>query len=85
MIILLLLSTIKKYKSSQKPDNIGFDTNGVVKLYDFGLARELRSIDRCCPNLVEEDGLYRLTGMTGGRFVFFFSCMFFVPQQQNHA
>ena len=42
-----------------KPDNIGFDVRGDVKLFDFGLAKE---IDR---SQVQRDGLYKLTGDTG--------------------
>jgi len=42
-----------------KPDNIGFDINGVLKLFDFGLAKELRGDERL------EDGLYKMTGCTG--------------------
>jgi serine/threonine protein kinase len=42
-----------------KPDNIGFDSNGVLKIMDFGLAKELKKEDKT------EDGLYRLTGFTG--------------------
>lgn len=44
-----------------KPENIGFDIRGDCKLFDFGLARELR------PNLKNTDGLYALTGLTGSR------------------
>jgi serine/threonine protein kinase len=44
----------------QKPDNIGFDSCNVLKLFDFGLAKELLDKDRTT------DGLYiNLTGMTG--------------------
>jgi len=42
-----------------KPDNIGFDGEGTVKLFDFGLAKELREEERT------EDGLYHMTGLTG--------------------
>jgi len=38
-----------------KPENIGFDLNGDVKVFDFGLAQELR------PNKKGEDGLYLLS------------------------
>jgi serine/threonine protein kinase len=44
----------------QKPDNIGFDGNGILKMFDFGLARSLREEDQ------DENGLYNLTGLTGG-------------------
>jgi serine/threonine protein kinase len=42
-----------------KPDNVGFDGRGIVKLFDFGLAREIYA---------EEDtgnGTYKLTYNTG--------------------
>merc|ERR1712039_516016 len=42
-----------------KPENIGFDINGKVILYDFGLAAELDLRDKL------EDGNHRLTGGTG--------------------
>ena len=45
--------------SPQKPDNIGFDAQGNVKLFDFGLAKELRDSDKTV------NGLYKLTGFTG--------------------
>mmetsp|Transcript_7511 Transcript_7511/g.11057 ORF Transcript_7511/g.11057 Transcript_7511/m.11057 type:complete len:371 (-) Transcript_7511:217-1329(-) len=41
-----------------KPDNIGFNLNGVVKIFDFGLAKDLTTETRV-------DGLYQLTGNTG--------------------
>lgn len=44
-----------------KPLNIGFSQDGTVKLFDFGLAAELRS-DR-----LQSNGLYRLSGNTGTR------------------
>ncbi len=42
-----------------KPDNIGFDVRGDVKIFDFGLAKEVD------PALKLEDGTYKLTGDTG--------------------
>jgi len=42
-----------------KPDNIGFDEHGVLKLFDFGLAKELK------PGMKRHDGKYKLTGNTG--------------------
>lgn len=42
-----------------KPDNIGFDSDGVVRMFDFGLAKELRD------EMKTQNGLYRLTGFTG--------------------
>jgi serine/threonine protein kinase len=44
-----------------KPDNIGFDDNDVLKLFDFGLAKELK------PGQKKPDGKYELTGNTGSR------------------
>ncbi|CAB9500645.1 Probable LIM domain-containing serine/threonine-protein kinase DDB [Seminavis robusta] len=43
-----------------KPDNIGFCGHGALKLFDFGLAREVHEKDR-----VKGTELYRLTGFTG--------------------
>jgi serine/threonine protein kinase len=43
-----------------KPDNIGFTKNGVVKLFDFGLTRELKLIDK----VTDGSNNYRLTGNT---------------------
>ena len=40
-------------------DNIGFDVRGDVKIFDFGLAKELE------PSKKLEDGTYNLTGDTG--------------------
>lgn len=40
-------------------DNIGFDSNGTLKIFDMGLAKALTERDR------DENGLYRLTGLTG--------------------
>lgn len=44
-----------------KPENIGVDMDGSVKLFDFGLAKELR------PEKRTEEGKYNLTGNTGSR------------------
>ena len=46
-----------------KPDNVGFDYQGRVKIYDFGLAKELDPKQKC-------DGgadLYKMSGGTGSR------------------
>ena len=43
----------------QKPDNVGFDKRDQLKLFDFGLVKELHESDRT------ENGMYKLTGMTG--------------------
>lgn len=42
-----------------KPDNIGFDVRGEVKVFDMGLAKELQDSER------NKDGTYNLTGFTG--------------------
>mmetsp|Transcript_10720 Transcript_10720/g.29538 ORF Transcript_10720/g.29538 Transcript_10720/m.29538 type:complete len:422 (-) Transcript_10720:184-1449(-) len=42
-----------------KPENIGFDIRDDVKLFDFGLVKELHD------NMKEADGTYKLTEMTG--------------------
>jgi len=42
-----------------KPENIGFDVRGDVKIFDFGLAKELQ------PSLLVADDLYELTSSTG--------------------
>lgn len=42
-----------------KPENIGFDCRNDIKLFDFGLAKELRD------DLKVDDNLYNLTGDTG--------------------
>lgn len=44
-----------------KLQNVGFDARGDIKIFDFGLARELKEEDRM------SDGTYRLTGNTGTR------------------
>jgi len=42
-----------------KPENVGFDSRGVVKLFDFGLAKEVHKEDECA------NGTYKLTANTG--------------------
>ncbi len=42
-----------------KPDNIGYNCTGILKLFDFGLAKELRDTEKL------EDGTYKMTGFTG--------------------
>ena len=41
-----------------KPDNIGFDIRGDLKIFDFGLARQL-------PDEKLDNGVYKMTGDTG--------------------
>jgi serine/threonine protein kinase len=42
-----------------KPDNLGFDASGSLKLFDFGLAKRLDPMDKT------DNDLYMLTGNTG--------------------
>mmetsp|Transcript_5917 Transcript_5917/g.17739 ORF Transcript_5917/g.17739 Transcript_5917/m.17739 type:complete len:854 (+) Transcript_5917:392-2953(+) len=42
-----------------KPDNIGFTLNGTVKVFDFGLARQLENAD------AKSDDVYAMSGETG--------------------
>jgi serine/threonine protein kinase len=43
-----------------KPDNIGFDRNNILKLFDFGLCKELKEED------MDQQGYYRnMTALTG--------------------
>lgn len=44
-----------------KPDNVGFDSNGTLKLFDFGLCREEKAWNAI------EGGKYKMTGHTGSR------------------
>ena len=44
-----------------KPDNVGFDEKGILKLFDFGLAKELKDSAKTT------DGRYRMSGHTGSR------------------
>lgn len=44
-----------------KPDNIGFDSHDSLKLFDFGLAKELKDYKR------HADGTYQLTANTGSK------------------
>ena len=46
--------------SISQHDNIGFDTDNILKIFDFGLAKELQESE-----FDEETGLYHMTGMTG--------------------
>jgi len=42
-----------------KPDNVGFNSDGELKMFDFGLAKRVTNADRT------DDELYSLTGNTG--------------------
>lgn len=42
-----------------KPDNVGFNADGQLKMFDFGLAKRVTSSDKT------EHGMYNLTGNTG--------------------
>lgn len=44
-----------------KPENIGFDVRGDIKLFDFGLAKEVD------PTKSDPNGAHRLTGKTGSQ------------------
>ncbi len=45
-----------------KPENVGFDIRGDVRLFDFGIARELKLKDR-----IKAPDEYRCSGLTGSR------------------
>ena len=54
-------TTIRIYNSDLKPDNVGFNFEGRVKLFDFGLAKELDPLQKTA------DGMYEMSGGTGSR------------------
>jgi len=65
LVVVYDLSTALEYLHSQKvmyrdlkPDNIGFDVRGDVKIFDFGLAREISGSPMT-------DGTYKMSGKTG--------------------
>jgi len=66
LLVALDISSALKYLHERniiyrdlKPTNIGFDAKGDVKLFDFGLARELNSNEKLA------NDLYHLSGRTG--------------------
>merc|ERR1712161_183300 len=66
LVVVYDLSTALEYLHNHrvmyrdlKPDNIGFDVRGDVKIFDFGLSRE---VDSSCQL---ENNLYTLSGNTG--------------------
>jgi serine/threonine protein kinase len=66
LLLLLLLLLFSHLTSilllclfSKKPDNIGFDAEDTLKIFDFGLAKELKEDEH------DGHGLYRMTGFTG--------------------
>lgn len=63
-----------------KPDNIGYDANGELKLFDFGLAKRIDDTVTPCSATGCED-LYMLTGNTGSlRYVLFLLPLLFYIQ-----
>lgn len=66
ILVVYDLSTALEYLHRQrimyrdlKPDNVGFDVRGDVKIFDFGLAREFPSEDQLV------DGVFQMSGKTG--------------------
>jgi len=66
LVVVYDLSTALEYLHKQrvmyrdlKPDNIGFDVRGDVKLFDFGLAREIPKSGKLANNT------YQMSGKTG--------------------
>ena len=59
---LAFLHTKKIIYRDLKPENVGFDVRGNAKIFDFGLAKELKRTD-----LREDSDGYEATGLTGSR------------------
>jgi serine/threonine protein kinase len=53
------LSHFRLFAFTKKPDNIGFNYVGVLKIFDFGLAKKLDDAEQT------KDGLYNMTNKTG--------------------
>ena len=49
----------------QKPENVGFDIRGDVKIFDFGLAKELKPEMIVRDDSIRDAHVYKLTGRTG--------------------
>jgi serine/threonine protein kinase len=61
-----------------KPDNVGFDVRGDVKIFDFGLSTEVPPVEEAVYRSERNDlCLYQLTGMTG-------SLRYMAPENYNH-
>lgn len=56
-----------------KPENIGFDKNDTVKLFDFGLAKELDPLEK-----LDGDCIYHMTGKIG-------TLMYMAPEVANSS
>jgi serine/threonine protein kinase len=59
---LAFLHTKKIIYRDLKPENVGFDVRGNAKIFDFGLAKELKQKD-----LREDTDGFEATGLTGSR------------------
>jgi serine/threonine protein kinase len=60
-----------------KPDNVGFDVRGDVKIFDFGLSTEVLPMEEAVYQNNKKDlCLYKLTGMTG-------SLRYMAPENYN--
>jgi serine/threonine protein kinase len=58
------------FRPFQKPENVGFDIRGDIKIFDFGLAKEVRDPD--------DEGNYKLTGYCG-------SPMYMAPEGKHSS